>query len=119
MRISTKNLTHLEDPSDGLLYLLEIELEDKCLVKIGVTQRIRIEDRVCEILISVWKRYRVFPKCVTKRYRSVKDVYEKEKYLHKIFSSDRYTTKFTFSGCTEMFTTPIEEVVKAYDAITD
>lgn len=119
MRISTKNLCHLDDPTDGLLYLLELELEDKVLVKIGVTQRIRIEDRVCEILVSIWKRYRVFPKCVTKRYRSVKDVYAKEKFLHKTFSSDRYATKFVFSGSTELFTTPVEEVIKTYEAIID
>lgn len=119
LTISTGDLTKPLDTDAGILYLLEMELEDRTLVKIGVTQRTRVEDRICEILVSIWKRYRVFPKCVAKRYRTVDKVYEKEKYLHTVFSSDRYATKFVFSGSTEMFTTSLTDVVQAYDEITN
>ncbi len=50
----------------GILYVLVIELEDKELVKVGVTCRDKVEDRVAEILVSIWKRYRIFPRCKPK-----------------------------------------------------
>jgi hypothetical protein len=57
--------------TSGILYVLIIRLEDKELIKIGVTQRDKVEDRVAEILISIWKRYRIFPECYPKRFRKV------------------------------------------------
>jgi hypothetical protein len=99
----------------GILYVLELQLEDKALVKIGVTQRDKVEERVCEILTSIWKRYRIFPQCYVKRYRTVSDVYGKEKQLHDLFEEYRYSTEYKFSGSTEIFDIELGKVVEEYD----
>lgn len=117
--ISKKAITtpHDIEGQEGILYLLVIQLEEKTLIKIGMTSR-RVEERVCEVLTAIWKRYRVFPECKVKRYRTVKDVFKKEAYLHSLFTSNRYTTKYSFGGSTEFFDCALDEVVAAYDDIT-
>lgn len=96
----TKPLT--EQNVNAILYVLYIDLEDKRLVKIGVTRR-AIEDRVVEILGSIFVSYRVFPFCKPKRFQRTPDAFEKEKMLHDYFSSCRYECGSSFSGSTEMF----------------
>lgn len=111
--ISTKEV----DDSKGILYVLEIELEDKLLVKIGFTQRTKVEDRVVEILTSIWKKYRIFPKTYVKRFSTFEDVVSKEQELLKKFEEYRYSTKYKFSGSTEIFDLELDKVVEAYDAL--
>lgn len=100
----------------GILYVILVELEGKPLVKIGVTHR-TIEDRVSEILVGIFKKYREFPYCRPKRFKKTTDIYGKEKSLHKHFESHRYTPKKKFGGSTEFFDIPLETVVKMYDDI--
>ena len=101
--------------SKGIVYVLVIELEDCVLVKVGVTLRSKIEDRVSEILVSIWKKYRVFPRLVVKRFSSVVDPYDKEKMLHTRLKEFRYITKHKFSGSTEVFKVDTDTVVHMYD----
>jgi hypothetical protein len=113
LTVSTKNVKdHV-----GIVYLLQIRLEEKELVKIGVTSRDKIEDRVCEILTGIWKKYRIFPECYVKRYRKTDRIFEKESYLHRQFREHRYIPEHVFSGSTELFLVPIEDVVVAYDEL--
>ena len=98
----------------GIVYVLLIYLEDKELVKIGITTG-KVEDRVVSILKSIWARYREFPKCIVKRYRTTEDIRAKEKELHALFNEKRYKTQFTFDGSTEFFDITVDEVVEAYD----
>jgi len=100
----------------GILYVLHIELEGKSLVKIGMTTR-NIEDRVSEILISIFKKYREFPYCRPHRFTKVTDVMSKEKEMHKKFSSHKFKTSKRFSGSTEFFEVPVDSVVKVYDKL--
>tara|TARA_R110000744_G_scaffold147612_5_gene260578 strand:+ start:2207 stop:2623 length:417 start_codon:yes stop_codon:yes gene_type:complete len=100
----------------GILYVILVELEGKSLVKIGVTHR-RIEDRVSEILVGIFKKYREFPYCRPKRFGTTRDTYKKEKALHKHFSAYSYVPSKKFSGSTEFFDIPLEDVVKVYDTI--
>ena len=122
LKISHKKLTPKEPiPADsraGILYILVIKIEDTTLVKVGVTCRKKVEERVCEILTSMWKRYRVFPECTVKRFTKVSAVYEKEGLIHSRLSADRYETKYKFSGSTEFFSTEVDKVLKIYDEIT-
>lgn len=104
--------------SSGILYLLSFKVDDVQVVKIGVTCRPKVEERVCEILTSVWKRYRMFPECYVKRYKKVPDVYQKETQLLRQFSSQAFTPKFVFTGSTELVTATLEEVTEAYDNLT-
>lgn len=117
-RKPTKRKSAPADKGEGILYVLVIKLEDTTLVKVGVTCRKRVEDRTCEVLTSIWKKYRVFPECVVKRFARVPAVYEKEKIMHDRLSADRYKTKYLFSGSTEFFSTSITDVIEIYDEVT-
>lgn len=110
LTVSTKDISK----SEGIVYVLLIYLEDKELIKIGVTSG-KVEDRVVSILKSIWARYRVFPKCVVKRYRTTDSIFTKEKELHNLFDEFRYKTEHCFSGCTEMFDTDLDTILEAYD----
>lgn len=112
----TKPIYDIEGTTDGILYVVLFELEGKQLVKIGVTSR-GIEDRVSEILVSIFKKYREFPYARPKRFRKVADVYDKEAQLHKYFDSYRYITKEKFSGSTEFFDVELDVVVEAYEKL--
>ena len=105
-----------EDP--GILYIVHFRLDEKDLVKIGVTSR-AIEDRVSEILISIFKKYREFPYCRPKRFRKTGNVYEKEAVLHKYFAEFNYKPEKVFSGSTEFFDIPLDEAVRAYENLLD
>ena len=100
----------------GILYVILIELEGKALVKIGVTHRC-IEDRVSEILVGIFKKYREFPYCKPKRFKVTNSIYEKEKTLHKHFSEYSYQPSKKFGGSTEFFDIPLDDVVDVYDKL--
>lgn len=102
----------------NILYVVLFELEGKSLVKIGVTSR-SIEDRVSEILVSIFKKYREFPYCRPKRFRKTDKAYEKESILHEQFKEFNYVTENKFSGSTEFFDVPLELVVDAYEKLLE
>lgn len=102
---------------DGILYILRIRLEDKDLVKVGVTCRDKVEERVCEILTSIWKKYRIFPETYVKRFKVVEDVYTKETRMHKLLEEYSYCTEHKFSGSTEFFDVHLDVVVGCYDEV--
>ena len=80
-----------------------MDIEDKTIYKIGLTTRLKIEERVVEILASVFQSYRVFPRCYPKRFQRTTDIYEKEAALHYHFSLCSYKPFSAFSGSTELF----------------
>lgn len=101
-----------------ILYLVLFELEGKSLVKIGVTSR-PIEERVTEILTSMFKSYREFPYCRPKRFRRTPDAYGKEAILHEFFAEHNYVPDKKFGGCTEFFDIELEVVVQVYEDLLD
>jgi len=113
MKIKVDKETNLEEDL-GILYLVHFRLDDKDLVKIGVTAR-TVEERVSEILVSIFKRYREFPYCRPKRFRETGNVYEKEALLHRHFKEYSYKPSKVFSGSTEFFDIPLDKVVVAYE----
>lgn len=114
MKINVCKDTKTIEEDQGILYVVHFELEGKPLVKIGVTSR-NIEDRIAEILISIFKTYREFPYCRPKRFRRTGDVYEKEAILHKYFEEYRYEPAKRFSGSSEFFDCPLDKVVEVYE----
>ncbi len=112
LTVSKKNVS--EDT--GIVYLLEIVIEDKTLVKIGITTR-KIEDRVVEILTSCFHAYRRFPSCYPKKYTKTENIFSKEAMLHKYFEDRRYTFQKKFQGHTEFFDIPLDEAVDAYERV--
>ena len=112
-KVSTKKL----DCKAGIVYILQIEIEDKQLVKIGVTLDNKVENRITDILVSIWKRYRIFPKTYVKRYKKFDKPYEIETVLHKYFKDYKYETAHKFSGSTEIFNIELDIVVEAYEIL--
>ena len=100
----------------GILYLVHFKLEGKDLVKIGVTNR-SIEERMSEVLVSIFKKYREFPYCRPKRFRKTGNAYEKEASLLKHFKNYSYTTEKKFSGSTEFVDAPLDKVVAVYEEL--
>lgn len=100
----------------GILYVVLFRLEDKDLIKIGITTR-KIEDRVSEILVSIFKKYREFPFCYPKRFQKTPNVFEMEATLHKHFKEYHYKPEKVFSGSTEFFDVPLDLVVEAYERL--
>lgn len=102
--------------SDGVLYVLDIDVDNRPIVKIGVTTR-KVEDRIVEILTSYWKQYRVFPRCYPKRFKKTVKIYTKEQQLLKYFSDRKYESEKKFSGCQELLDVPLEEVINVYEKV--
>ena len=116
MRIKVKDEVICKDT--GILYVVLFALDNKELVKIGVTTR-SIEDRMSEILVSIFKSYREFPYCRPKRFRTTDNIYSKEAKLHEYFADKNYTPLNQFSGSSEFFDVPLDIVVKAYENLLE
>lgn len=113
-RVSVKDLG--ED--QGIVYLLQIDLDEKSVVKIGITQR-KIEERVVEILTSVFKFYRYFPRCYPKRFTKTSEIFKKEAILHRYFADRQYIPQHAFGGSTELFDITLDEAVAAYERVLE
>ena len=114
-KVSAKNVKN----EKGIVYILELDIDDTQIVKVGVTNRNKVEDRVCEILASAWKKYRIFPKCYVKRYRHFDNPYEIETIMHNVLNEYSYKPKHVFSGSTELFDIPLDIVVGLYEILYD
>ena len=69
------------------------------------------------ILVSIWKQYRIFPKTYVKRYKKFNKPFEIEAILHRYFKNYKYETACKFSGSTEIFDIELDTVVEAYEAL--
>lgn len=99
----------------GIVYILQMWLDEEMVVKIGVTGR-RIEERVVEILVSYYHQYRVFPKLYPKRFRKTDRPMEKEQALHRYFADKKYRFGKKFSGSSEYFAGIDEnELLRVYE----
>ena len=116
MKFVVNSKTSKLEEGSGILYLVLFQLDNKELVKIGVTTR-TIEERVSEILVSIFKVYREFPYCRPKRFRVTSDVFEKEAILHTYFEKYNYTPAKKLSS--EFFDVPLEKAVTAYESLLD
>ena len=111
-------VTKAENSGSGILYILAMDIDGEIVYKVGVTQRDKIEDRVCEILASFFKSYRYFPWCRPKRFKKTDDVYEKEAKMHKYLKKYQYTSEKRFSGNTELFHgTSLDILVDLYEKV--
>ena len=118
MKLTISKESLVKDSSKGILYLLELHLEDKVLVKVGITHR-KIEDRVLEILLAIHTKYRYYPHCKQLRFRTVEDPLAKEQLLHKYLDEYSYTTEHKWAGSTEVFLVDVTVAKEAYDKLLD
>lgn len=99
----------------GIVYVLEVTLDTGTVVKIGMTNRSKVEDRVVEILTEMYKRYRYFPRCYVARFTTVDNPLDMEQKLHEYFNEYSIELEHSFGGSTEFFQVDIELVKEKYD----
>jgi hypothetical protein len=110
--------TKLRPVDTAIVYLLEIEVDNKRVVKIGVTAR-EIHERVVEILTSHFKVYRHFPYCRPKRFSATVNPYEKERKLLDLLAEYQWKPERAFQGSTELVDVDIALVVKLYSLVME
>jgi hypothetical protein len=106
-----------EKPARGIVYVLEMELDEGKVVKIGMTARSKVETRVSEILVEMWKRYRYFPRCYVARYKTWDDPLGVEARLHAWFADRSCEMEHCFTGFSEYFKVDVQEVKDVYDKL--
>jgi hypothetical protein len=100
----------------GIVYLLELVVDDEKVQKIGITTR-KIEDRVVEILSSHFQVFRHYPYCYPKRFKSTTNIMMREAKLLSVFSNEKFTPSKQFSGSTELIKADLDTVVQVYEYI--
>ena len=120
-RRSSKKSKATEYPrkKDGIVYLIKMVLDcGTVVVKIGITTRRSIVERLAENVIGFFNVYRYIPRTTVKRHIRTPYYTEVEAYLHGIYAADNYKFDKKFGGHTEYFTiTDMDELVKGYDVI--
>ena len=104
---------------EGILYLIEMDVDGKRVVKIGLTRRPTIDDRLAEIALAHFKAYRQINYMRPKRFRKTCNVLHKEQLLLAYFADRKYISEKPFGGSTELVDVDIMEVVKKYEEIID
>ena len=105
---------------EGILYLLYVQHEGCKLVKIGITKRPTVVDRVLEIIAGYYKSYRIFPEVYPKRHKRTTMVFKKEAILHEYYRSSKVEFDKHFGGCTEFFRIDDEErLLEVYQRVLD
>lgn len=104
------------------LYIMEITLPTGMRVtKIGKASGSSSKERMLQINSSIFDKYRCTAMISIKRDRSVPadKVFEMESVLHRFFKDYKYKSKKAFSGVTECFVVPLEDVVQAYELVIE
>ena len=104
---------------EGILYLIEMDVDGKRVVKIGLTRRATIDERLAEIALAHFKAYRQINYMRPKRFRKTSNVLKKEQLLLGYFSSRRFVSEKPFTGHTELIDVDIMEVIQKYEEIID
>lgn len=109
------NIKRGENSTAGTLYILILDIDGTTVYKVGVTKR-AVEDRVQEITLSYFYKYRYFCYCKPKRFRLVEDVYKKETEMHRALKEFKYEAQHKFSGSTELFVgIELDTLLEVYD----
>lgn len=88
----------------GMVYLIKMVLdEDTTVVKIGITTRRSIVERLAENVIGFFNTYRYIPRTTVKKYSRTPYYREIESHLHKVYKEDNYKFDKKFDGSTEYF----------------
>ena len=101
---------------DGIVYLIKMELDTGEIVyKIGMTTRNSVGDRLGEVVVGFFMKYRYIPRTTDKKYTRFPNYLEVEKLLHKHYETVNYKFDKKFSGSTEFFKIEDEkELIKKY-----
>ena len=101
---SKSKKTEYPRKATGMVYLIKCELDcGDTVVKIGITTRRSIVERLAENLVALFNTFRYIPRTTVKKFSRTPYYFEIEKYLHDKYSEDRYTFDKKFPGYSEFF----------------
>ena len=103
---------------EGMVYLLEIDVDGKMVQKIGITTR-KIEDRVVEITASYFKGRRYFPFVRPKRFRKANDILDKEQSILEWCKEYKFTPEKRFQGSSELLDMNLDVLVTLYEQVIE
>lgn len=103
----------------GMVYLIKMVLDcGTMVVKIGITTRRSVTERLAENVIGFFNNYRYIPRTTVKRHSRTPYYTEVEAHLHKVYKEDNYVFLKKFGGSTEYFVLRDEEaLLKYYDEV--
>ena len=104
---------------DGIVYLIKCELAcGTTVVKIGITTRRSIIERLAENMIAMFQTMRYIPHTTVRRFKRTPYYTEIEKALHVKYAKDRHVFAKKFTGYTEYFKlTNEDELLETYDSM--
>ena len=102
----------------SILYLQDMELEDKMVRKIGITSK-KIEDRLQGIAMSVFSKHRYVPYIRPKRYRKVDNALVKEQKILEYMKEYKWVSEKEFGGHTEMLDVDLDVLVDVYEKVVN
>lgn len=103
----------------GIVYLIKMELDcGTTVIKIGVTGRKFVVERLSENLMSFFQKFRYVPRTTMLKFSRCGDYFGAETALHKMYVDTKFSFEEEFQGCTEYFCIKDEEKLKDdYDKI--
>ena len=88
----------------GIVYLIKMELDNgDTIIKIGVTGRKSVQDRLMENISAFFMCHRYIPRTTLIKHSRTKDYFRAEKLLHRIYKKDKYVFEKQFQGYSEYF----------------
>lgn len=103
---------------EGTVYVFKMILDCGTTVyKVGITSRDRVEDRLGEVVMSFFSKYRYIPRTTIKRFRKNVSYESIERTLHKEFDYCCYEFDKKFGGSTEFFCLEEDVLLERYDEL--
>ncbi len=100
--------------ASGIVYLMKCQLDDgDIVIKIGVTGRQNVQERILENLSAFFSVHRYFPRTTLLKFSRTTDYYKAEAMLHEVYKDKRYKFETSFQGNTEYFIGLDEDELKS------
>ncbi len=100
--------------ASGIVYLIKMELDcGTTVIKIGVTGRKYIAERLAEVTLAFFQEFRYIPRTSVLKMTRCVDYYGAETALHHMYKECNYDFGCKFQGSTEYHIIEDEEKLKA------
>lgn len=118
-RRNSKKKKEYPRKKDAMVYLIKMVLDcGKTVVKIGITTRKSIHDRLMENVLAFFMTYRYIPRTSVKKFSRTPYYTEVEAYLHRTYKEKQTVFEKQFQGWTEYFDVEdIDELVATYEMV--
>ena len=99
--------------ASGTVYLMKCILDcGTTVIKIGVTGRSNIQERLMENLSAFFMLHRYIPRTTLLKFSKTNDYFRAETLLHQMYKDSSYTFPEKFQGSSEYFVIENEDKLK-------